>query len=471
MRIGPFTIARTKALKLAGQLASVESRGGWWPIVRESFAGAWQQNVEVTLENVLTHPIVFACVSLIASDIGKMGIRLVKLDEDGIWTEIDSPAFSPVLRKPNRYQNRIKFFEQWVLSKLTRGNTYVLKQRDQRGIVTALYILDPTRVRPLVAPDGSVYYELKRDDLSSQPQDQIIVPASEIIHDIMVALYHPLVGVSPIYASGLAATMGLKGLTNSANLFTNGSNPGGVLTAPGAIAQATADRLKAYWDEQFTGDNVGRVAVLGDGLKFEPMRINAVDSQFKEQMDWVSLLICSTYHVPAFMVGVGPAPTYNNIEALAQQYYSQCLQELIESIELCLDEGLGLAPNKIDGVRYGTEFDLDVLLRMDSATMMSTIKEGVGAGLLKPNEGRYKLGYSPVAGGDTPYLQQQYYSLKALNLRDESGPPPPTPQPALPAAEDEPPPEKKKHLSLLEIRHRVKTQLPKVLVEEEKVAA
>jgi phage portal protein BeeE len=48
----------------------------------------------------------------------------------GIWTETDSPAFSPVLRKPNRYQNRIQFWESWILSKLTRGNAYVLKERD-----------------------------------------------------------------------------------------------------------------------------------------------------------------------------------------------------------------------------------------------------------------------------------------------------------------------------------------------------
>ena len=57
--------------------------------------------------------------------------------------ETESSAFSPVLRRPNRYQNRIQFIAQWVTTKLVHGNTYVLKERDQRGIVTALYILDP----------------------------------------------------------------------------------------------------------------------------------------------------------------------------------------------------------------------------------------------------------------------------------------------------------------------------------------
>jgi phage portal protein BeeE len=59
-----------------------------------------------------------------------------------------------VLRKPNRYQNRIKFVETWIASKLLHGNAYILKERDNRGVVVALYVLDPHRVKPLVAPDG-----------------------------------------------------------------------------------------------------------------------------------------------------------------------------------------------------------------------------------------------------------------------------------------------------------------------------
>ena len=40
----------------------------------------------------------------------KMRLKLVEQDADGIWTETESPAFSPVIRKPNAYQNRIQFF-------------------------------------------------------------------------------------------------------------------------------------------------------------------------------------------------------------------------------------------------------------------------------------------------------------------------------------------------------------------------
>lgn len=378
----------------------------------------------------------FACVTLISSDIAKMRLRLVELDTNGIWNEADNPAYSPVLRKPNRYQNRIKFVQCWQISRLIHGNTYALKQRDQRNVVTALYVLDPQRVRPLVAEDGSVYYELKRDHLSNLKREEIVVPASEIIHDVMYPLYHPLVGVGPIHASGLAAVLGLKIVTNSANFFANGSNPGGVLTAPGSISQPTADRLKAYWDANYTGANVGKVAVLGDGLKYEPMAVTADKSQLTEQWKATAEAVCSAYHVPGYMVGIGPAPPYTDIQSINLQYYSQALQEPIESMELLLDEGLSLGPTY--GNKFGTEFDLDDLLRMDSATMMDTITKGIGAGVMKPNEGRSKINLPPVTGGDTPYLQQQNYSLEALNKRDTQEDPFKTATPTPPAEPPQP---------------------------------
>lgn len=405
MRVFGLTITReTKAL------APADSRGGWWPIVRESFAGAWQRNIEVKQSDVLAFPAVFSCQTLIASDISKLRVRLVAQDGDGIWSETKNPAYSPVLRKPNGFQTRIQFFEGWVLSKLQRGNTYVLKRRDGRGVVVAMYVLNPDLVTPLVADDGAVFYQLQTDRLS-RLEESVVVPAREIIHDRFNCFFHPLVGLSPIYANGIAATQGHLIQLASAGLFQNGARPGGILTAPNKIGDETAARLKEYWENNFTGKNAGKVAVLGDGLKFEAMAVKAVDAQVVEQLKWTSDVVCSTYHVPPYKVGLGPPPTLNNIQALNIEYYSQALQSLIESIELCLDEGLGM-----DGETIGTEFDLEGLLRMDSTAQMDVLEKSKGK--MTVNEQRKRLGLKPVEGGNTVYLQEQDHSLEWLAKRD-----------------------------------------------------
>jgi HK97 family phage portal protein len=389
--------------------------GGWTPLVKESFAGAWQRNIEVNRDTALSFFAVYACITLIASDVGKMGLQLMRREDD-IWEPHESSAFSPVLRKPNRYQTRQQFITHWMACKLIHGNAYILKQRDERGVVVQLYVLHPRSVQTMIASDGSVFYNLAVDELAGIEAGTVAVPASEIIHDRMVTLFHPLVGVSPIYACGLAAHQGLEIQNNSTNFFRNGSRPSGVLSGPEEISDETAARLKAYWEENYAGSNVGRVAVLGDGLKYEAMTMTAEDSQLIAQLKMSAEMVCSAYHVPAYKIGVGPMPTYQNAEVLNQIYYSDCLQGHIESIESLLDDGLQLPGY------YRTEFELDDLLRMDSSIKMKTAAEGVKAAIMSPNEARQKFNLAPVTGGATPYLQQQNYSLEALDARDQMNP-------------------------------------------------
>lgn len=423
-----------------GILAPIlDGRGSWWPTIHEPYTGAWQRNVEWTTDTVLAFHAVYSCITLIASDIGKLRPKLVEQDANGIWSETRNAAHSPVLRKPNHYQNRIQFIEWWQYSKLIRGNTYALQQRDRAGIVRAQYLLDPNRVKPLVAPDGDVFYELAADKLSGL-EESVTVPASEIIHDRINCIFHPLVGVSPIFASGLAANVGLRIENSSAGFFANGAAPSGVLTAPGTIQKPTADRLKEHWQTQFTGANAGNIAVLGDGLQFQPMRMTSVDAQLIEQLKWTAETVCSTFHVPPFKLGIGQMPTYQNAELLNQIYYSDCLQSLIEQWELCMDEGLGLTEPK-EGKQLGVELDLDGLLRMDTKSQIEALAEGVGAGIIAPNEARQRLNYGPVTGGDSPMIQQQNYSLEALAKRDAQADPfapaTPPPAPTPPAEPDE----------------------------------
>lgn len=432
----PFTGERQKALA-----AINPDRGGWFRVL-ESYAGAWQQNVTVDYNSVLSFHAVYACMTLIAGDIAKLRVKLVQQGTDGVWAETTSPSFSPVLRKPNQMQNRIQFWENWMLSKLSRGNTYVLKERDARGVVVGLYILDPLRVVPLVASDGSIYYQLQTDNLVGLTED-ILVPAREIIHDRMNCLFHPLVGMSPIFAAGVAAMQGLNIQNNSANFFGNQSQPGGILVAPGAISPDTATRLKEHWDQNFTGSKAGKIAVVGDGLKYEKLGVSAQDAQLVDQLKMTAEVVCSVFHVPPYKAGIGSMPTHIGIQALNVEYYSQCLQALIESAEICLDEGLGIGEGvNVGGSVYGTEFDVDNLLRMDSATQMDVLEKA--SGVMTIDEKRRKLDLGKVTGGDSVYLQQQNFSLAALAKRDAQAdpfsagkPPAPAVAPAAdPAAND-----------------------------------
>ncbi|EKL2128332.1 phage portal protein, partial [Escherichia coli] len=153
-------------------------------------------------------------------------------------------------------------------------------------------------------------------------------------------------------------------------------------------------------------------AILSNGAKYNPTTFSPVDAQTVEQLKMTAEIVCSVFRVPAYKIGVGQPPSSDNVEALEQQYYSQCLQTLIESIELLLDEALETGENE------STEFDVTTLLRMDSERRMKTLGDAVKNTLLTPNEARKRENLPPLAGGDALYLQQQNYSLEALSRRD-----------------------------------------------------
>jgi HK97 family phage portal protein len=412
-------------------LTPVDTRGGWRSIIREPFTGAWQRNLEEKVGGVYCYPTLYACLSRISQDIGKLPYRIVR-EQDGIWKPEDNPAYSPVLRKPNHYQTAQQFREFWLISKLTQGNTYVLKQRDARGVVNRLYILDPCQVIPLVSESGDVYYQLNYnapENLLPEFYDnsQIIIPASEIIHDRMNTFHHQLIGVPPVCAANWPAVKNLKILKDSTQFFSNGASPGGILTAPASMSDKDAEAVKAYWNNNFSGENTGKIAVIGADMKFTSFAFKAADSQLVEQMRYSDEQICQPFGIPPFKIGIGSIPAGLGVDAINQLYYADALQAHIEAMEYLLDEGLKIS------WPAGVELDLEPLLRMDVGKQADVEVKLVGGKIKTPNEARQKFNLGGTGGGDTLWGQAQDYPLGELAGRGDV--------PALdPVGDDEPEP-------------------------------
>lgn len=389
--------------------------GGWFPAIHEPFSGAWQSDTVAGKKEMLAHSAVFACVSLIASDIGKMPIQITARS-GGVWSSIESD-FDALIRRPNAYQNRIQFVTQWITSKLLHGNAYVLKRYGATGRVKELHVLDPRLVQVKEAA-GNVYYDVKANDrLAGISEQGETFAARDIIHDRMNTFDHPLVGISPLSACAMATGQGIQILKNSSTYLKNRNVPGFVISPPEGVKKEDALRLKQEFDAKTSGDNAGKSFAVSAPVKIQSFELPAADSQIIEQLKWTAEDICRAFHVPAYMIGAGERPTYNNAEVLNQIYYSDCLQSLIEAMELCLDEGLNLPTTQ------RTEFDIDELLRMDSVSRFDALSKAIGAGWMAPNEARRREGMPPVEGGDSPLIQQQNYSLAALARRDAAGVP------------------------------------------------
>lgn len=424
--------------RAAKALNPVASHRGWWKVISEPFSGAWQMNKEEKQGTILCYPTLYACLNRISSDIGKLPLILKREDANGIWqVDTTNTAYWPVLRKPNGYQTAQQFREAWALSKLQHGNAYVLKGRDDRGVVTRLWVLDPCRVMPMVSDSGDVFYQISYSTSENllpegYPGEQLIVPAREIIHDRLNTFHHQLIGVPPLCAAHWPAVKNLKILKSSSEFFANGAQPGGILTAPAGMTDEDAKAVKEYWDTNFTGDGRGKVGVIGADMKYTAFAFKAADSQLVEQMRYSDEQICQPFGIPPFKIGIGSIPAGLGVDAINQLYYSDALQSHIEAMENLLDEGLGISRP------LGVELDLEPLLRMDVGKQADVMTKLTGGGIATPNEGRRPFGLGPLEGGDTVYMQQQDFPLDQVRknkIVDASQ------QPAEPEPQNDPEPE------------------------------
>lgn len=392
----------------------------------ETFPGAWQQNRESYNRPDILNQVVFACASRIAQDFSILIPKIVE-QKGKIWSDSFDNLLSPLLKKPNNYQNHIQFKELYSYCKLMHGNVFILIERNENKKPVALHILNPNKVKLLITEDSEVYYELSDDEekrniienSNSVVEDRIILRSSDIIHDKWNTFEscHPLLGISPLAIARNAVEQNNKIQDYSINFFANSARPSGILTAPGAVSKESADALKAYFDKEFTNNNVGKIALLSDGLTYEPLSLTSADAQLMEQLNFTTEQICSIFKVPVAMIK-GDAVSITNEQM--QHYYKQCIQKLVEDFEECFDNAFNLNNKEKDN--KGIELDPAPLLRLDSKTRFEMHNIALSGSWKTINEVRKEEDLEPIEGGDTVWMQQQNYTLKALVDRDKTNP-------------------------------------------------
>ena len=398
--------------------------------VHEPFAGAWQMNKECWGPSGIFSA-VYACIAIISGDLAKLPPRIRTQKTDGSKVDEPNHPAALVLNNPNGYQTRVDFWGQFMASALFNGNVYVFLQRDPNNIIRSMHILDPRQVRVLLSDDGSVFYRIGQERLAELLATDVI-PARDILHHRLLTMNHPLVGLTPLYAAGVSAMTGQTIQQNSFAFFANMSRASGVLTSPGKISQELANRLKTEWDQNFKGGQMGRTAVLGEGMKWEPLTISAADAQLIEQLRWSVEDVARCFRVPTYMLTDASKVSFKNAETLARNYYSQTLQYHIESIEARIDQAFGLTGNTF------CEFDLAAMLRMELDARMAAYQTGIQSGVLTINEARKLEELEPKEGGDEPLVQAQY---RPLSMAGQPVTAAPTAEPPPPTDPDEPDPE------------------------------
>ena len=374
--------------------------------VQQANAGSYNiSNVTVNEDTALKLSAVWASVRLIAETIGGLPINAYKLMPDGTRILDNEHQLAQLFKnKPNRYQNRVEFFETMTMQLCLHGNSYAHIQRGTGGKIVSLLPLMAEQMEVNLLTDGSVVYRYNSGA-------NLAVYAPESIWHLKL-MSNGIVGLSPLSYARNSVGIGIASDDRVKALASNGFKPTGVLTIDKLLKPEQREQIRNQFADLASGSG-DPLRVLEAGMAYQQISMNPKDVQLLETRRFQIEDIARFFGVPSVLINDTSASTTwgSGIEQIVQGFYKLGLRPYLERYEASIHNSL-LSP--ADRRNYEFEFDFGALLRGDELTRFQSYKEAINAGFKTINECRQSEGLYPIDGGDRAYLQAQMTPITDL---------------------------------------------------------
>jgi HK97 family phage portal protein len=341
--------------------------------------------------------------------------------------------------EPNEEMSRFVFDKAFMAHVLAWGNGYAEIQRDAGNAAVAMWPRNPYNTRPhrltndvrLEAQDWRPFPVLLRagelvfmtsDGIDAEAGAEIdpkrgnerIIPKEDMLHVPGLA-FDGRIGQSVVWMARQVLGLALATEKFGAKYFANFARPSGILEGPNLNVDQK-DNAKKSWMEAQGGENAHRVAFMPPGFKFTAISNKPEESQMVESEQNQQIKICSFFHVPAHMIGVGKITSRSNTEQMAQEYISYTLSPWIAALKLEYkrklfpSSGVGRMPRN----RFFIDFDLTELQRADAGARESFYASGRQWAYLNTNDIRTFEKLNPI---EEPWAEDYWMPIN-MTLAD-----------------------------------------------------
>ena len=339
----------------------------------------------VSQTSALSVTAVYSCVRILSEAIAGLPLHTYKYkDFNGKEKAIDHPLYFILHDEPNPEMTSFVFRETMMSHLLLWGNAYAQILRNGKGDVIALYPLSPNRITVDRASNGRIYYTYSTSDDDNpklKSKGQVYLKSEDVLH-IPGLGFDGLVGYSPIAMARNAIGMAMACEEYGAKFFANGASPSGVLEHPSTIKNP--DKLRESWNSLFKGSsNSHQIAVLEEGLKYQPISISPNEAQFLETRKFQINEIARIFRIPPHMIGDLEKSSFSNIEQQSLEFVKYTLDPWVTRWEQSIQRRLFKDSEKAE---YFVKFNVDGLLRGDYISRMSGYATGRQNGWLSAND-------------------------------------------------------------------------------------
>lgn len=357
----------------------------------------------VTDKTALQHIVVYACVRVLSEAVAQLPLHVYRYTDNGKERVPNHPLYFLLHDQPNPEMTSFVFRETLMSHLLIYGNAYAQIIRNGRGEVMGLYPLSPDKIRVDRDDKNRLIYIYSRYDEANpnvKEQGEIILKSENVFH-IPGLGFDGLVGYSPIAMAKNALGISLACEEYGASFFANGASPSGILEHPGVIKDP--EKIRNAWQYAYGSGNSHKVAVLEEGMKYQPIAIPNNEAQFLETRKFQIEEIARLYRVPLHMIGDLEHATFSNVEHLSLDFVKYSLDPWLVRWEQNMQKDLLSDSEK---GQYFIRFNVEGLLRGDYASRMQGYATARQNGWLSANDIREleDMNRIPAEEGGNLYL-------------------------------------------------------------------
>lgn len=410
-------VARVKSLIGWGQLPATPAMSGGNVTIAGpagyTGGGGSDAGEDVGAQNVLGLSAAWACVNLLAGTIASLPLVVYRRRGESREPVTDLPIHRLLHDSPNYDQTALDFWEYMAASVELWGNAYARILRDGARI-TGLVPINPALPMVRRVSSGALEYSWSEEGRDWRLLDQ------DVLH-IRGFGGAPLGGMSTLQFG--RQVFGLARATNraAAMTFRNGGRPSGALVFENWLSPENRALAQEYLAEQVLGtSNTGRPIILEGGTKWQPLTMDPEDAQLLDSRRFTVEEICRIYGVPPHMIGHTEKSSSwgTGLEQQTMAFQKFTLRRRLKRIEQALMKQL-LTPGQRSAGLF-VEFNLEGLLRGDSASRAAFYQSGLQNGWLTINEVRALENRGPVDGGDVPRMQMQNVPITEAGHADQT---------------------------------------------------
>jgi HK97 family phage portal protein len=357
--------------------------------------------VAMTESAVLGLSTAWACVNLLVGTQASLPVMVYRAAKDGSRELAkDHPLYRVLHDSPNSQQTALDFWEFVCASLELRGNGYARKVKNQ-GKVIGLVPIYPDLMSVRQLSGGRIGYRWTLDGKSYDETDETVL-------HIRGFGGSPLGGLSTLEYGRKTFDLATGINASATQTFKNGLRPNVVIAFKEFLTPTQRKDVEDALAAKYQGAmNAGRPFITEGGQTVSTISMKPEDAQMLESRAFSVEEICRLFGVPPHMVGHTEKSTSwgSGIEQQTLGFVKFTLRRRLKRIEQALQKQLLTADDIARGITI--EFNLEGLLRGDSAGRSAFYGSALNNGWMTINEVRALENLPPVEGGEVPRMQSQ----------------------------------------------------------------